>query len=164
MSQDILKTHSTVIMNHFGVIRIVNLIATIIFAVITGLLIYSYIANDGNMAEELQEASNFDNGKGFILLAGIISFINSLVFAYGAYVVFQLFEKENSTVVAELIYILGVGKIMSRPPVVGEEIKDVSETSSLSSIYGFGHDDEKNWTFAGRKPCNTAEVKNAHSS
>ena len=53
------------------------------------------------------------------------------------------------------IFILGLGLELERQACVGSEASVsvfTSKSSSLQSIFGFGHDDNLKWTYAGRKP------------
>ena len=92
----------------------------------------------------------------FILLAGIVSLLASLVFAFGSWKEFQMCSVRHNSVVAETIYILGVGMELQRPACPGEEqpatLVEMSRSSSMVSIFGFGHDDTLKWTFARRRP------------
>ena len=102
------------------------------------------------MVDELQEASNFDNWKYFIALAGTISFLVSIVFIPEPLKVYQMYNGAHSSVVAETIYILGIGMEVARPEPLGGEPSIAA--SSIASIFGFGYDDEFKWTYAGKKP------------
>ena len=141
-------------MKHFGVIKFVNLLAAIIFLVMGFLLIMAFTFNL-SVVDELQQAANFDNWKPFIILAGIVSLLASAILAFGSLKEFQMYSGSKNSVVAETIYILGLGIDSERPPVIGEEsLKDTSfsRSSSMVSIFGFGYDDSFKWTFAGRRP------------
>ena len=140
-------------MKHFGVIKFVNLIAAILFLVMGILLVMGFTLNL-SVVEELQEAANFDSWKIFILLAGIVAILTSAVLAFGSWKKFQMFSGSHNSVVAETLYILGLGKEMERPACLGSETDTSvsSVTSSMISIFGFGYDDSNKWTFAGRKP------------
>ena len=141
-------------MKHFGVIKFVNLLAAIIFLVMGFLLIMAFTFNL-SVVDELQQAANFDNWKAFIIIAGIVSLLASGVLAFGSLKEFQMYSGSNNSVVAETIYILGLGVDSERPPVIGEEsVRDasMSRSSSMVSIFGFGYDDSYKWTFAGRRP------------
>ena len=59
---------------------------------------------------------------------------------------------QRNSVVAETIYILGLSSIEQRPKLEGKKPLAESETSSIVSIFGFGHDDHGRWTFAGHRP------------
>ena len=57
--------------------------------------------------------------------------------------------------VAETIYILGLRMELERPVCLGSDSSaavEVSGSSSMVSIFGFGYDDDYKWTFAGRRP------------
>ena len=100
-------------------IKFVNLLAAIIFLVMGILLIMSFIFNL-SVVDELQQAANFDTWKAFILLAGIVSLLASLVFAIGSWKEFQMFSGSHNSVIAEMIYILGLGLELERPHCIGE--------------------------------------------
>ena len=108
-----------------------------------------------SVVEELQQAANFDNWKFFILLAGIFALLASGVFTFGSWKEFQMYRGGRNSVVAETIYILGLRMELERPVCLGSESSaavEVSGTSSMVSIFGFGYDDDYKWTFAGRRP------------
>ena len=68
-----------------------------------------------------------------------------------------MYRESRSSVVAETIYILGLGMELKRPVCVGSETSaaaavESSRSSSMVSIFGFGYDDSFKWTFAGRRP------------
>merc|ERR1712142_91567 len=145
-------------MKHFRIIQIVNVVAAVLFLVMGILLIMSFIFNL-SLVDEMQQAANFDNWKAFIIVAGIISLFVAFVFLVGTWKEFQLYGGGYNSVVAETIYILGLGIELERPSTYGSEptrpfvpAGEISSSSSLSSIFGFGFDDKLKWTFAGRKP------------
>ena len=142
-------------MKHFGLIKFVNLLAAIIFLVMGILLIMSFTFNL-SVVDELQQAANFDNWKMFVLFSGIVALLASGVFAFGSWKEFQLYSGGHNSVVAETIYILGVGMELERPACTGQEpqatLMEMSRSSSMASIFGFGYDASFKWTFAGRKP------------
>ena len=137
-------------MNHFRIIQIVNTIAAFIFLVLGIILTVAYVFNN-SLVDELQQASNFDNWKFFIITAGIISLLTFAVFLAAPLKVYQMYDGGYNSVVAETIYILGIGMELARPEPVGSE-PSVATASSIASIFGFGYDDEFKWTYAGRKP------------
>ena len=144
-------------MRHFGVIKFLNLVAAILFLVMGIFLLVGFTFNL-SVVLELQQAANFDNWKFFILLAGIVALLTSGVFAFGSWKEFQMYRGSRSSVVAETIYILGLGMELKRPVCVGSETSaaaaavESSRSSSMVSIFGFGYDDSFKWTFAGRRP------------
>ena len=95
-------------MKHFALIKFVNLLAAILFLIMGFLLIMSFTLNL-SVVDELQQATNFDVWKVFILLAGIVSLLASLVFAFGSWKEFQMYSESHSSVITETIYILGLG-------------------------------------------------------
>ena len=137
-------------MNHFTVIKIVNLVAGFMFLVMGGLLITSFTANL-SVVQELQQAANFDNWKFFIILAGIVALLICGVLTLGSLKEFQMCRSTRNSVVAEAIYILGLGLESTVSVGVVPSI-EASKASSMQSIFGFGHDDNLKWTYAGRKP------------
>ena len=63
----------------------------------------------------------------------------------------------NNKIVQELIYILGLweadGEKEEHLQQTLQEIPlEIKDTDSVDSLYGFGHDENKKWTFAGVKP------------
>ena len=143
-------------MKHFGLIKFVNMLAAILFLVMGILLIMSFTLNL-SVVEELQQAANFDNWKPFIICAGVVSLLASGVFAFGSLKEFQMYSGSHNSVVAETIYILGVGMELERPATIGSEPATaasvaMSRSSYMASIFGFGYDDSFKWTFAGRRP------------
>ena len=137
-------------MNHFRFIQVVNAMAAFIFLVLGIILTVAYVFNN-SLVDELQQASNFDNWKSFIITAAIISLLTFAVFLAEPFKVYQMYDGGYSSVVAETIYILGIGRELARPEPDGSE-PSVATTSSIASIFGFGYDDEFKWTYAGRKP------------
>jgi hypothetical protein len=136
------------------VIKFVNLLVAILFLIMGFLLIMSFTFNL-SVVDELQQAANFDTWKAFILLAGIVALLASLVFAIGSWKEFQMYSGSHNSVISEMIYILGLGLELERPLCIGEDAPTevtVSRSSSMASIFGFGYDDSFKWTFAGRKP------------
>ena len=143
-------------MKHFRSIQIVNVVAALLFLVMGILLIMSFVFNL-SLVDELQQAANFDNWKAFIIIAGILSLLAAVVFAVGAWKEFQLYGGGYNSVVAETIFILGLGIELERPPTLGSETLipvgagEISSASSLSSIFGFGFDDKLKWTFCWKE-------------
>ena len=146
-------------MKHFALIKFANLLAAVLFLIMGFLLSMSFTLNL-SVVDELQQAANFDVWKVFILLAGIVSVLSSLVFAFGSWKEFQMDSRSQNSVIAEAIYILGLGieldLELERPLCIdGADAPTkvgVSRLSSMVSIFGFGYDDSFKWTFAGRKP------------
>ena len=136
-------------MNHFRIIQIVNIMAAFIFLVMAIILNVAFYFNN-SLVDELQEASNFDNWKIFIIAAGSISFLVIAVFLFGSLKVYRMYDGGYNSMVAETIYILGIGMELARPEPLGSEPSIAA--SSIASIFGFGYDDEFKWTYAGRKP------------
>ena len=149
-------------MRHFGVIKFLNLAAAILFLVMGIFLLVGFTFNL-SVVEELQQAANFDNWKFFILLAGIFALLASGVFTFGSWKEFQMYRGGRNSVVAETIYILGLRMELERPVCLGSESSaavEVSGSSSMVSIFGFGYDDDYKWTFAGRRPLPREDPEN----
>ena len=144
-------------MKHFDVIKFVNLAAAIIFFVMGVFLAMAFTFNM-SVVDELQQAANFDNWKIFIILAAIVAFIACIIFTLASWKEFKMSMKSSNSVVAETIYILGLGMELERPSPLGletppsEDSVETIRSSSMESIFGFGHDDDSKWTFAGKKP------------
>ena len=60
----------------------------------------------------------------------------------------------DSTIVPELVTILGVEKLKRSRLLNTGSLKAAvdKDTDSVDSLYGFGHDENEKWTFAGVKP------------
>ena len=136
-------------MKHFGVIKFVNLFLHPLPCDGDPLLVIGFTMNL-SVVEELQEATNFDSWKTFILLANIVAFLTSAVFVCGSWKEFEMYSGSQSYVVAETLYILGLWKEMERPACLGSEtdtsvkaLLDTSKSSSMISIFGFGYDEQK---------------------
>ena len=71
-------------MRYFTINKIVNVIGAILF-VIMGIFLILGFAFNLFIVDELQQASNFDNWKYFILLSGIVAIITAIIFGFGAW-------------------------------------------------------------------------------
>ena len=71
-------------MRYFTINKIVNVIAAILFVIMGIFLIVGFVLNL-SIVDELQQASNFDNWKYFILLSGIVAIITAVIFGFGAW-------------------------------------------------------------------------------
>ena len=142
-------------MKHFSLIKFLNLAAAILFLVM-GICLLTGFTFNLSVVEEIQRAANFDNWKFFILLSGIVALLASGILAFGSWKEFQMSFGSRNSVVAETIYILGLGMELIRPVCLGSESSQASaaasRSSSMMSIFGFGYDDSDKWTFAGRRP------------
>jgi len=128
----------------------VNIMAAFIFLVMFIILTVAFYFNN-SLVDELQEASNFDNWKFFIISAAVISCLGFAVFLTEPLKIYQMYDGGYNSVVAETIYILGIGVELARPEPLGGSGPSLA-ASSIASIFGFGYDDEFKWTYAGRKP------------
>ena len=165
-------------MRHFTINLVMNVIGAGLFFTMGISLFVGFALND-SIVEELQQATNFDQWKLFILSAAIVSLLTTGVFIFGAWKVtvpaltmvqeVALATGKRNAVVAETIYILGLtiggeSELLAPPLSVillpssshpGPQVS--SRASSITSISGFGHDREGKWTFAGHKPPPKAE-------
>ena len=71
-------------MRHFTVIKIVNILAAIMFLVMGVCLIVGFVLNL-SLVPELKQAANFDRWGPFILIAGIVAVLAAGIFAFGAW-------------------------------------------------------------------------------
>jgi hypothetical protein len=141
-------------MQHFTMIKAINLIGAVLFLVMGIFLIVGFALNL-SLVPELKEAANFDQWGPFILIAGIVAVLTACVFAFGCWKEFSLASGARNSVVAETIYILGLpafGKTVSGASYIVSIPEKLSAASSIVSIFGFGHDGAGKWTFAGRRP------------
>ena len=78
-------------MLHFTITKLTNLLGTIIFVLLGIFLITAFSLNLSTLAE-LQQISNFDNWKFFILLSGVLALLLAVVFAFGFWKVSRRLE------------------------------------------------------------------------
>ena len=148
-------------MKHFDVIKFVNLAGAVIcFAM--GVFLAMAFAFNMSLVDKIQEATNFDNWNIFIILAAIVAFMACVIFAIGSWKEFRMSMISSNSVVAETIYILGLGMELERTNPLGsdppsEASVDISRSSSMVSIFGFEQEDDSKLTSAERKPL-TREV------
>ena len=71
-------------MRYFTINKIVNVIGAILFVIMAIFLIVGFALNL-SIVDELQQASNFDNWRFFILLSGIVATITAVIFGFGAW-------------------------------------------------------------------------------
>ena len=101
----------------------------------------------------------------FFIIGVVFCLLYAIIFIFYVYNWFVLRTKTSHRIISELIYILGLEP--SQPRSIGEGSEDpippiVPKAESVESIYGFGHDEDKKWTFAGKKP-HVAKVDNEKS-
>ena len=93
----------------------------------------------------------------FLLLV-LFAIVFLLFFAISSIQWFELVMASNNKIVQELIYILGLGESDEEKEEHLEQTLQaipmdiVKDSDSMESIYGFGHDDNQKWTYAGKKP------------
>ena len=110
----------------------------------------------------IQEASGAADWVKWIFLTGsIICFIFLFFYIFCAINWFTLRTKGKWSIIAELIYILGIyNKEKARQKreeevkksIGGDIITPKSKAASVESLYGFGHTEDERWTFSGKKP------------
>ena len=98
----------------------------------------------------------------WIFMAGsIICFVFLFFYIFCALNWFALRTKGKLSIIAELIYILGIytkGKkddekaVEEKKSIGGDIFKPKSKSASVESLYGFGHTEDEKWTFSGKKP------------
>ena len=103
-----------------------------------------------NTLGPIQEASGRVDWVKWIFLTGsIICFVVLFFYLFCILNWFLLRTKGKRSIIAELIYILG---IYSSEKEVDEIFKPKSKSASVESLYGFGHTEDEKWTFSGKKP------------
>jgi len=109
-----------------------------------------------SIAPEIQQATNFDFSSWTIILIILFAFIFWLFSVISIIQWFELVRASNNKIVQELIYILGLweadGEKEEHLQQTLQEIPLDKDTDSVDSLYGFGHDENEKWTFAGVKP------------
>eukprot|EP00092_Neocalanus_flemingeri_P080387 GFUD01100249.1.p1 GENE.GFUD01100249.1~~GFUD01100249.1.p1 ORF type:complete len:160 (-),score=38.33 GFUD01100249.1:114-593(-) len=136
-------------MQHFGVTKFINLAAAIIFLVMGIILLMGF--SFSLSVEEIQQTANFlisrqQVAKFLIHLAGVVALLASGVFAFGSWTEFQMYSGNRNSVMAEMIYILGLGIDLVTPVFVA------SESSVPSAVSSSKQDIFDRWTFAGGRP------------
>jgi hypothetical protein len=117
-------------MRHFTVIKMINIVAAIMFLVMGVCLIVSFVLNL-SLVPELKEAANFDRWGPFILIAGIVAVLTAIIFAFGAWKEVALASGARNSVVAETIFILGL-------PAPAPEA-EISPTPQFAPLKGMVH-------------------------
>ena len=127
----------------------------LLFSVIFYVVVYVTMSS---IAPEIQQAANFDYSSWIILLLVLFAIVFLLFFAISSIQWFELVMASNNKIVQELIYILGLGELDEEKEEHLEQTLQaipmdiVKDSDSMESIYGFGHDENEKWTFAGVKP------------
>ena len=106
-------------------------------------------------------SGNVDLVRWIFLIGSINCFVLLLFYIFCVLNWFALRTKGKLSIIAELIYILGIytkGKEVDekaeeeKKSIGGEVFKSKSESASVESLYGFGHTEDEKWTFSGKKP------------
>lgn len=144
-------------MNHLKVIFVLAIILAVMFFIFGIVLIVTFALNMASLETELAQAANFDRWNILIIVTGIFSLLFCGLNIYEVITFMSLKSGRKNSVVAEMIYILGLEN-EKRPAADGiEATPSVVSVDSARSIFGIGHDDFQRWTFAGRKPQPLAE-------
>ena len=123
----------------------------------SGILYTMVYVTMSSIAPEIQQATNFDFSSWTIILIILFAFIFWLFSVISIIQWFELVRASNNKIVQELIYILGLweadGEKEEHLQQTLQEIPlEIKDKDSVDSLYGFGHDENKKWTFAGVKP------------
>ena len=122
----------------------------------SGILYTMVYVTMSSIAPEIQQATNFDFSSWTIILIVLFAFIFWLFSVISIIQWFELVRASNNKIVQELIYILGLweadGEKEEHLQQTLQEIPLDKDTDSVDSLYGFGHDENEKWTFAGVKP------------
>ena len=140
--------------------KFLDVAMALILLVTCFLCLVSYIMM-GKMAPELREASNFGVSSWMFLITMIFSLAFCLIGIFFVFNWFVLSTNADHVIISELIYILGLEPGLERkdgdgsehnktPPAILSSGVNLSDADSIESIYGFGHDKDQKWTYAGR--------------
>ena len=115
-----------------------------------------------NSLGSVQKASgNVDVVQWIFLIGAIICFVVLVFYIFSVLNWFALRTKGKFSIIAELIYILGMYTLEEetdekaeeeKKSIGGEVFHPKSESGSVESVYGFGHTEDEKWTFSGKKP------------
>ena len=173
-------------MRHFTINLVMNAIGAGLFFIM-GISLFVGFALNASIVEELQQAANFDQWKLFILSAAIVSLLTAGVFIFGTWKVtvttlnmvqeVALAAGKRNSAVAETNYILGLNSGGESELLVTPHLSVIllpsssfpapqvsSRASSIISIFGFGHDGEGKWTFAGHRAAPKEEPERSVST
>jgi hypothetical protein len=95
-------------MQHFKVLFALLLIGLVFSVIITILLVISFVLNVLYLEPELKQAANFDRWGIIGVLAAIVSAGLAVVCGYGAGALYRFLSGKRNSVVAQMIYILGI--------------------------------------------------------
>ena len=143
--------------NTLKVIRFLDIIAMAMYFVMSLLLLISYLFLQ-DLAPGMQTAANMEYVTWFFLIGVAFSLVSAIICVFYVYNWFVLRPQTKHIIIAELIYILGLEPAPKRLDGEGREdplaapIPLPQDTESVESIYGFGHDKEEQWTYAGKRP------------
>ena len=151
------KTEITITIKNILLIDVINAMLMLISDVF---LLIGFI-NLNSLGSVEVASGNVDLVRWIFLIGSINCFVLLLFYIFCVLNWFALRTKGKLSIIAELIYILGIytkGKEVDekaeeeKKSIGGEIFKSKSESASVESLYGFGHTEDEKWTFSGKKP------------
>ena len=105
----------------------------------------------------LQRVVNMSGLAGILIFGIIFTLVTALFFLFFSYNWTMLGTTQHAKIIGELIYILGLPSSGSqRLEPIGEEIDqevvNKNNDEDADSVYGFGHNEEGQWTHSGTVP------------
>ena len=158
-------------MNTLKLMYFLSVIGAILFTIVGALLITCFFAIMFLMDGYAVEMANADTSNWIFLAIGILSLIIAIFKIFISVCLGRAMSNKKSTIVGELIYILGP-YYLTKPPrksPTPQSSPARSKTASVSSaatastapsyaagsmksIMGIGYDDEQKWTYRGELP------------
>lgn len=141
-------------------ILVLDLISALLMLIASVLLLVGYFALN-SLGPVPTASGNVDVVQWIFLIGAIICFVVLLFYVFCVLNWFAVRTKGKFSIIAELIYILGMYTLEKetdekaeeeKKSIGGEVFKSKSETASVESLYGFGHTEDQKWTFSGKKP------------
>ena len=151
------KTKITITIKNILLLDVINAMLMLISDVF---LLIGFI-NLNSLGPVEVASGNVDLVRWIFLIGSINCFVLFLFYIFCVLNWFALRTKGKLSIIAELIYILGIytkGKEVDekaeeeKKSIGGEIFKSKSESASVESLYGFGHTEDEKWTFSGKKP------------
>ena len=151
------KTEITITIKNILLIDVINAMLMLISDVF---LLIGFI-NLNSLGSVEVASGNVDLVRWIFLIGSINCFVLLLFYIFCVLNWFALRTKGKLSIIAVLIYILGIytkGKEVDekaeeeKKSIGGEIFKSKSESASVESLYGFGHTEDEKWTFSGKNP------------
>ena len=151
------KTEITITIKNILLIDVINAMLMLISDVF---LLIGFI-NLNSLGSVEVASGNVDLVRWIFLIGSINCFVLLLFYIFCVLNLFALRTKGKLSIIAVLIYILGIytkGKEVDekaeeeKKSIGGEIFKSKSESASVESLYGFGHTEDEKWTFSGKNP------------